>query len=254
MTLRKVLVSISLIAFSGCAMIEPLVRGFNIVSVPEEMKISEQAEAAVAKQFVLSKDPSMNQKVQSIGSRLVKVLPRKDYPYEFHVVEDKSPNAFTIPGGKIYVHTGLFNLVNNDNELAGVIAHEIGHAYQRHPAKSISRQYGTEALSQILFKNNTNQLKTVALQIAENSLMLRYSREDEFEADEAGFYILRRAGIPSSGLVSFFERLMQLEGRGSSLTFLSTHPPTLERITRLQELESGKRQPTLVFAPLEQNS
>ena len=235
---------------TGCASLQPWVEQFNIISVSEESQIGAQAAAEIQKQMTLSQDPVLNQKIQSIGQRLVASLPRKDYAYEFHVVVDKTPNAFTIPGGKIYVHTGLIDFADNSDQLAGVIAHEIGHAYQRHPAKSMSRQYGVEALSQLLFKTNQSQLKSVAVKIAQGSLLNYYGREEEFEADEAGFYILRRSGIPSRGLVQFFTKLQTLQQRGASFAFLSTHPPTPERIARLQALEAGTRQPTLAFQPL----
>lgn len=228
----------------------PFVQDFNVVSVPDEVKIGEQAESEVAGQMALSKDAAVVNRVRSLGQRLVQALPHKDYNYEFFVVEDKTPNAFTIPGGKIYVHTGLLSFAANEEEVAGVMAHEIGHAYQRHPAKLISRQYGVQTLSQILFRGNKNQMQQVAGQIAQSSVLNYYGRGDEFEADETGFYILRRAGIPTRGLVSFFMRLQTLEQRGSILSILSSHPPTQERITRLQELETGRRQPTLALQPL----
>lgn len=238
------------LTLSGCAYVQPLVQDFNVVSVPAEIQIGREAARQVAGQIALSRDPAVTNRVRAIGERLVQALPRRDYDYEFYVVEDKTPNAFTIPGGKIYVHTGLLNFAASEAEVAGVMAHEIGHAYQRHPAKSISRQYGVETLSRLLFKGNQNQLQGIGLQIAKGSLSNYYGRGDEFEADETGFYILRRAGMPTRGLVSFFTRLQTLERRGSTLKFLSSHPPTQERIDRLRALEAGQRQPALVFQPL----
>lgn len=240
----------ALAAFSSCAYLQPLVSDFNVVSLPQEIQIGNEAARQVAGQMKLSQDAAVTRRVQSLGEKLVQGLPRKEYDYQFYVVEDKTPNAFTIPGGKIYVHTGLLQFAANDDEVAGVIAHEIGHAYMRHPAKLISRQYGVEVLSNILFKGNAAQMKTVALQIAKGSVINYYGRQDEFEADETGFYILRRAGLSSRGMLTFFTRLQTLEQRGSILSILSSHPPTQERIVRLQSLEAGTRQPTLVFQSL----
>lgn len=249
--MKKILFALMIsFTLNGCAVVEPWVRQFNIVSVPQEIQIGEQAAREVSKQMVLVQDSSVTGKVSRLGNRLAAALPRKDYNYQFYVIKDPSPNAFTIPGGKIYVHTGLLNFAQNEEELAGVMAHEIGHAYQRHPAKSISRQYGVETLSQLLFARNQaaqSQMKSIALGIAKAGIITRYGRQDEFEADEAGFYILRRAGFKSDGLIKFFQRLQTLQGRGGSIPFLSSHPPTPERIARLQQLESGARQPTLVF-------
>jgi predicted Zn-dependent protease len=251
---KTLLVIPSFIFLSGCAYLQPFVQDYNVVSVPSEIQIGEEAERQVAAEMPLSRDAALTARVNALGERLVRALPRQDYDYEFFVVDDKTPNAFTIPGGKVYVHTGLLNFAANDDEVAGVMAHEIGHAYQRHPAKLISRQYGVEKLSQLLFKGNQPQMKAIAFQIAKGSILNYYGREDEFEADETGFYILRRAGIPTRGLVSFFTRLQTLEQRGSILKILSSHPPTQERITRLNELETGRRQPTLAFQPLAGNS
>lgn len=255
--MKKIIFGILLIALSGCAYLEPVVQDFNVVSVPEEIQIGEQAAAEVRKQMQISTDAALNSEVNTIGQRLVQGLPKKDFAYSFYVVNDKTPNAFTIPGGKIYVHTGLLSFAKSQEEVAGVIAHEIGHAYQRHPAKSISRQYGVQTLSQILFRGNAaaqSQLKQIAVQIAQNSILTHYGREDEFEADEAGYYILRRSGQNVTGLLNFFARLQQLQGSGNSLTaFLSTHPPTPERIARLKQLESGQRLPNIQSQSLVSN-
>ncbi len=251
--MRKALIFL-LILMPSCAYVQPWVEEFNVISVPAEIQIGQQAAAEVSKQMTLSQDPYLNQRVQNLGQRLVNALPHRDYAYEFHVVVDKSPNAFTIPGGKIYVHTGLINFAQSDDELAGVIAHEIGHAYQRHPAKGLLRQYGVDALTQLLFRGNQNQLQAVAVQIAQGGILNYYGRQEEFEADEAGFYILQRSGMRTDGLRTFFTRLQSLERQGGSrFAFLSTHPPTPERIARLQQLESGVRKPTLVFNSLSAN-
>lgn len=247
--MKKLIAAFLVLSCSGCAYVEPLVQDFNVVSVPQEVQLGEQVAGEVRQQMQISQDAALNAKVNAMGQRLVQALPQKDFTYQFYVVNDKSPNAFTIPGGKIYVHTGLLEFAKSDEEVAGVIAHEIGHAYQRHPAKSISRQYGVQTLTQILFKNSAaaqGQLKTIAVQIAQNSVLTHYGREDEYEADEAGFYILRRSGQSVKGLLSFFERLQQVQGKGGAFTkFLSTHPPTPDRIARLKALEAGERLPNI---------
>lgn len=233
---------LSTILLTGCASLEPYVQEFNIISIPEEKQIGEKIAVEISKQMEIVKDPAPVGRVNAIGRQLVTALPQQDFQYEFYVVRDETPNAFTIPGGKIYVHTGLLDFVGDDSELAGVLGHELGHAYARHPAKGLSRQLGVEYLSGLLFKDPQGKFRTLALQLATQGALTRYSREDERQADELGYTFLRRAGFRTDGLLRFLRRLLSIQGRGTPLPFLSTHPPTPERIARLEQLESGRVQ------------
>ncbi|MBI4358595.1 MAG: M48 family metalloprotease [Candidatus Omnitrophica bacterium] len=224
---------------AGCAYVEPFVQELNLISVPEEKEIGTKFEAEIAKEMPLVDDSVLNGRIQTMGERLLKGLPRRDFDYRFHIVQDKTPNAFTIPGGIIYVHTGLFDFTADDSELAGVLAHEIGHAYERHPAKAISRAYGVAYLSQLLFKDPEGKSKKIALEIAKGGILSRYSRQDEYEADKVGYAIVKKAGYPTRGLVSFLRKIRKLEGSGAPMPFLSSHPPTLDRIARLESFENS---------------
>ncbi len=224
---------------SGCAYLNPVIQNFNIVSVEEEKQIGEKMSAEVAKEMPIVTDPTLNLRVKQLGERLESALPQHSFDYQFYVVDDQTPNAFTIPGGSIYIHSSLLKFVDDDNELAGVLAHEIGHMYERHPAKALSRSYGLETLSNIIFKDNKSQIRNIALQFAGGSLLTKYSREDENEADLVSFYLTRRAGMPTDGLLRFLIKLNQLQSSGFSIPFMSTHPPTPERIQRLTALQRG---------------
>ena len=233
--MRKGCVFALFFVLGGCAYLEPLVQDFNIISVSEERQLGQQFAEQISKEMVLVEDPQFTGPVRRIGSQLVAVLPHRDFDYHFYVVKDASPNAFTIPGGSIYVHTGLFKLVGDDSELAGVLGHEIGHAYERHPAKAMSRSYGADFLTNLLLgSKNNNQIRSAALQIAKGGILTRYSREEELVADEVGYHLIRRAGYPGDGLVRF---LKKLQSQGSGLSILSTHPPTPERVARLEALQ-----------------
>ncbi len=225
------------LALSGCAALQPLVSDFNIVSVDEENQLSQKMSAEIAKSMKLSADATLNQKVNTVGNKLVAALPSKQFNYRFYVVEEPSPNAFTIPGAGIYVHTGLFKLATSEGELAGVLAHEIGHAYERHPAKGISRQYGLEYVSGLLFKQNKNQLQQLALNYAKGGILNKYGRGDEREADDIAFDLLRKSGYSPDGLILFFKKLQQISKGSGVPEFLSSHPPTPERIERLEQLK-----------------
>lgn len=235
----RILLSL-LVLFSGCAYVEPIVGDFNIISPAQEAQIGTQVQSQVGSQMKIITGTEEARKVSEIGNRLVNVLPRRDYSYKFYVVENDEPNAFTIPGGTIYVHTGLLKFADDD-ELAGVIGHEIGHAYDRHPAKAMSRQYGAEYLGKMLFKQNQGQLQQLTYRMAQQTLLLRYSRNEEFKADEIGYNLLSRSGYRTDGLVRFFKKLQAASGGGGGFSFMSTHPPTPERIARLQALEAAIR-------------
>ncbi len=224
------------VALNGCAYVNPFIRDFNIISVPEEAQLGKQLSTSIAQEMPLAPSSETSRMVETLGQELVKALPDKSFDYHFYVVEDKTPNAFAIPGGHIYVHTGLIQM-STRNELAGVIAHEIGHVYERHPAKSISRAYGLSYLAElILKKGQESKIRQMALQLAGGSLLTKYGRDDEREADEIAYYLMQRAGKDPAGLVSFLKKIRQLEGGGQAPSFLSTHPPTAERIERLEAL------------------
>lgn len=230
----------AILLLGGCAYLNPVIQEFNIVSVEEEKAIGDQVAKEVAKEMQIVSDPEPNLRVRSLGERLEAVLPQHPFDYQFYVVNNQTPNAFTIPGGSIYVHTGLLKFVDDDNQLAGILAHEMGHMYERHPAKSLSRAYGIERLSNLIFKGNQQkQFRDIALGIAGGSLLLRYSREDELEADEISYHVMRRAGMPTNGLLRFLIKLNRLQGSGFQIPFMSSHPPTPERIHRLEMLERG---------------
>lgn len=244
--MKKPALVILLIFLTGCAYVEPLVQEFNIISVPEERKIGYKIAEQVALEMPLSRNPDDYARIQPIAQRLVQALPRRDFSYQFFVVKDQTPNAFTIPGGFIYIHTGLLKFANDD-ELAGVLAHEMGHAYLRHPAKGLSRQMGTQYLTGLLFGEKHGQFKSIALQIAQGGILSRYGRQDEREADDTAYYLMQQAGMKTNGLLSFLKKLLSLQGTSTSpLDFLSSHPPTPERIAWLEALERSRQ---VTYAP-----
>ncbi|MDP3921403.1 MAG: M48 family metallopeptidase [Candidatus Omnitrophota bacterium] len=240
LVLLAILIGFSVFLFvgmSGCAYITPLVNDFNIVPLDQEIALGNNIAQSIAQEMKISDNAGMNGIVKAIGQELVNVLPRRDFDYKFYVVEDAAPNAFTIPGGSIYVHTGLLNFVDSPDELAGVIAHEVGHAYERHPAKSISRAYGLQYIGQMLSaKGDPGAIQQMAASLAGKGLLTKYGRSDEYEADSIGYYLTRRTHYESHGLVRFLEKLAKLSSGGGSIPFFQSHPPTPDRIARLKAL------------------
>ena len=224
-----------IVPLTSCAYIDPLIQDANVVSVADEVQISSQMQGEVSKAMHIIEDPRLTTPVRQIGNRLVAALPDKSFDYQFFVVEDNSPNAFTIPGAKIYVHTGLMKFVSDESELAGVLAHEIGHAYERHPAKSMTRQMGLAQLSSRISGNNAT-IKQLALKIAGTGALNFYSRSDETESDRIGFDLLKRSGYKTDGLTRFLQKLITLQNGKQTPAFLSSHPPTPDRVAALEAL------------------
>lgn len=226
----------ALLYLNGCAYVQSYISDVNAVPLGQEAEIGGAFSGEIAKEMEIVNDPVYTKRVQSIGQKLAAQVPHPDFPYRFYVVNNKVPNAFTIPGGHIYVHTGLFTLVQDDSELAGVIAHELGHAIERHPTKNLTRAYGAEYLTRFLTAKGSGPLQTMTLQLLKTGILTRYSREDELEADEIGYWLSRRAGFSADGLERFLSKLAKMETHSTLSALTSTHPPSAERVARLQEL------------------
>jgi len=220
---------------SSCAYIDPLIQDANVVSLADENQASQQMAAEVAKSMAVSQSPELT----ALGNRLVAALPQKDFDYQFFVVNNPEPNAFTIPGAKIYVHTGLYKLATTEDEVAGVLAHEIGHAFERHPAKSMTRQMGLAQISSKLASGNNAVIKQFALKIAGTGALNFYSRSDESEADRIAYDLLKRSGYKTDGLTRFLQKLIKLQNGRQTPAFLSSHPPTPERVAALEKLTNS---------------
>ncbi|NLM37617.1 MAG: M48 family metallopeptidase [Firmicutes bacterium] len=179
------------------------------------------------------------ERLNDIFNRLVKACSRrKELQFKLTVVEEDSVNAFALPAGYIFVHTGLLSYVQSDGELAGVLAHEIAHVDRKHGMSALKRQLGMALLLQILLKDASEQITKIG-NIAVNLTQLGYGREAEYEADRYGVYFMERAGYSRTEFLSFWNRLVEESGGGENpaiLQLFSTHPPTSERIKRIKAL------------------
>ena len=205
---------------------------FNLISIEEEWQLGNQLAAEVEKQVRLNNDPAVNAYVRQMGQRIVNTTSFANLPWNFHVVDDPNINAFAIPGGHVYVHTGLIQNADNASELAGVMAHEISHVLARHSTEQISRQYGLSILASLVLGQNPGQLAQIAASIVGTGAMARFSREAEREADELGIRAMYEAGYDPNGMASMFEELLEhrQDSPGRVEQFFSTHPLTEERI------------------------
>jgi len=181
---------------------------------------------------------SLRQFVEGIGDRLVAVSDRSELPFTFQIVNDSNINAFATLGGFVYVNTGLIALAENEAELAGVIAHEIGHITEKHVIDRMKQAAIAQGVAGSVGVDDS-VLVSIGYELA---LSLPSSRRAEYEADAVGLAMLQAAGYAPSGIVTFFEKLAAASGGGHPPTFLSTHPATESRIDRLdQQIDDDER-------------
>ena len=180
---------------------------------------------------VYNRNSGINAYINDIGQRLAATSDRPNLPYTFQVVDDDSINAFATAGGFVYIQTGLIKAAANESELAGVMAHEIGHITGRHTINQMRQDALTSGITGAL-EVRQDDLVNLGVQLA---LQLPNSREAEYDADRRGFQNLGRAGYDTNGFITFMQKL---EG-GATAEFLSTHPNPGNRVSNLQAMNSA---------------
>lgn len=236
--------------FLGCATVQTgLDRQESIfISTQQEVAIGEEVAKQIEKENKILNNPVLIQYVNDIGQRLAKVCFRNDIDYHFKIVDADIINAFALPGGFIYIYGGALAAMDNEAQLAGVLAHEMGHVAARHAVKQIQKTQAYSVLASILLKDEKISIQKLA-NIAANLVFLGYSRTAEFEADELGVHFLFQAGYDPVGLLEFFEKLKQKEKEDpSKLTILlRTHPLTSDRIMKAKsQISSLPTEPNLI--------
>lgn len=221
---------------TGCATLG--LGGFNIISIEQEWELGREIEEELAEQLTLSRDAELTGYVRQMGQAIVARTPMGNREWRFHVVEDDAVNAFNAPGGLVYINTGLIRAAENASELAAVVAHEIGHGVARHGTQRVSQQYGVAVLAGVILGEDPSLLAEIAASLAAAGAMARSSREDEFEADELGIEFMADGGYHPRGMVTFFERLLEMRQRepGQVERFFASHPAMGERIDRAEGL------------------
>lgn len=174
--------------------------------------------------------------VQDIGQRLIPYSDRPNFPYTFQVVKDNTINAFASVGGFIYANTGLLKGVENEAELAAVIAHEIAHITSKHNIEKLRRIIKDKNLE----VNSEVEYKTIINLLEEIAFSLPRGRQQEYEADRKGIEILHGAGYAPSGMTGFLQKLTQKVTTGNTPAMLRTHPEPAKRLDILNEIINRK--------------
>ncbi len=213
----------------------------TVLTLSEEKRMGEAVVRNIRRAGKLVDDPLLTEYINNLGNKLVSVSSNKDYRFKFFVVDDKSINAFALPGGFIGVHYGLILASRNESELASVLAHEIAHVTQRHHARAydLGQRYETPVLAAliaaIVLGANGNELGQAALaSIAGGTAQLgiNFTRANEKEADRLGIKMLNNAGFDAHSMASFFGQMYK-ESRlygSQGPEFLRSHPVTQNRM------------------------
>ncbi len=170
--------------------------------------------------------------VRAVGDKVAKVCDRKDVKYTFKVLDNEEINAFACPGGFIYIYKGLMKKMDNEAQLAAVLAHEVGHVVARHSVKRLQAIYGYSIVMEVALGNKMSNTARQMIDAATGVVLLGYGRENEYQADEYGILYAKKAGYNPKGMIQVFEKFKQMEGQPPN-TFeklLMSHPPATDRI------------------------
>ena len=209
----------------------------------EEMKLGYQSAQQVLKKEKISNDRQKTAMVKKVGKRIAKISNQKNFKWEFYLIDnEKQANAFCLPGGKVFVYTGLFKYIANEDELAAVMGHEIGHAIARHGAERMSRgqlaQISGSVLQAVMVGRGSPTSTAMVMQAfgigTQLGVMLPHSREQENEADHIGVVLAAKAGYDAKAALTFWEKFAK-SGK-TPPEYLSTHPAPANRIHNIRSI------------------
>lgn len=211
-------------------------------STDREVKIGESIARQVEKEYKFAEDPLVQKRVEDIGGKIVSVCDRKDIDYHFYVLEEEEVNAVSLPGGFVYVNKGLIDKVTNDDELACVLAHEVGHIVARHSIKKLQAIMGYSILRLLTAPLPQSGQVGNAADLAFAEIMTGYSREDELLADQLASRYAKLVGYDPHGMITFLKKLEEINRRKPArpYSYFKTHPYIPDRI-RIVKQELGEK-------------
>ena len=248
---RLGLAIVLMILFGGCSA-NPVTgrREVVLMTTEEEVELGERAAREVGESMGLAQAPALSAYIDELGQRLAAHSPRQDVSYTFDIVDIPESNAFALPGGHIYVSRGLLAISNSEDELANVIAHEIGHVAARHHAQQQTRAAGVgiftfpSRLIGAIVGGLVGSIVEAPFQAMGMGFIAAYGRDQERDADRIALKIAAAAGYDPSALARFLETLerdtlLHGDGEEHSPSFFETHPSTPERVRDTAEEARG---------------
>lgn len=228
------LLVVSSLLLTGCGTFFGRAAADVLIPVDEEVRLGREVKREIHAGLTFSNDAEVVRYVENLGAQILRHVDNapRGIEFEFHVVDDaETINAFAIPGGGIYVYTGLMLAMDNEAELVAVLSHEIAHVTRRHIAQRLVAAYGAQAISQAALGQNPGLIGSLASAVIGQGFLLRYSRDQERDADEIGFEYMVSANYNPEAFVTFFRKL---ERAGPSPpTLISSHPPPSARVEYL---------------------
>jgi len=205
------------------------------VSIEQEEKLGDMLKDVMVSDYKVIEGNLADSAVQEITNRLLAAIDSTPYRYEIKIIQNENINAFTIPGGNIYILSGLIEAADSPEEVAAVLAHEIGHAEKRHVVTKLMKDMSMTAIVSILSGGDPSVITEVLQSMVGN----KFNREQEMEADKFALQLMEDAHIPPKALARFFERLNDKElDYNENLEILMTHPHNSKRIDQARKYKT----------------
>jgi len=234
-TLMMLSIAISAVAQDRQRELKP---GFNLFSKDQDVQIGKEAAAQVEQEMPVIHNRRLEDYVRNLASQLWSLPEADRYPYSIQIVHDSSINAFALPGGPMFVHTGLIEAADNEAQLVGVMAHEISHVALRHGTNQASKANAFQLLG--LFAGGLvgdslyGQLAQLGIGFGTNSVLMKYSRNGERDADLLGTRMMAKAGFDPVQMATFFSKL-EADGGARGPEFFSSHPNPGNRVKAVEK-------------------
>jgi len=229
------MIAVIALGAAGCAGF----RNISIFTIEEEIELGRRISEEIESKVKLLNDPAIVDYVRHVGAKVASRSERRDVVYVFKVIDDIGQvNAFAVPGGFIYVFTGLLARMESEAELAAVLGHETAHVAERHSMEALTREVGFNLMVQALLGEKAAAWQELLANVTHTMAFLKFSREDEKEADEKGLVYMFGAGYDPQGMIDLLELFIELSDTEPSVIeeWLSTHPACRQRVRDVQAL------------------